>query len=152
MSAWWPRPTSPQQAGRNDEKIPDRGRSDRLRIPARITVRNKKISGFFDLDPGVRPRATEILGVEGEESSTGRREIRPSTSSISIAVTDIQPGFVDTVLARGEGLFCVASAPEAARQIYKAIRARRSHAYATKRWRLVAGLLKSLPDALYHRI
>jgi short-subunit dehydrogenase len=55
-------------------------------------------------------------------------------------------------MARGENLFWVASAPEAARQICKAILARKSHAYVTKRWRLVAWLLKSLPDSLYHRI
>lgn len=77
---------------------------------------------------------------------------KASKANTPIAVTDIQPGFVDTALARGENLFWVASAPEAARQIYRAILARKSHAYVTKRWRLVAWLLKSLPDALYHRI
>jgi len=77
---------------------------------------------------------------------------KASKAKMPIAVTDIQPGFVDTALARGENLFWVASAPEAARQIYKAILARRSHAYVTKRWRLVAWLLKALPDPLYHRI
>lgn len=77
---------------------------------------------------------------------------KASASNVPIAVTDIQPGFVDTALARGENLFWVASAPEAARQIYKAILARKSHVYVTKRWRLVAWLIKSLPDALYHRI
>jgi len=77
---------------------------------------------------------------------------KASKAKMPITVTDIQPGFVDTSLARGENMFWVASAPEAARQIYKAILTRRSHAYVTKRWRLVAWLLKSLPDSLYHRI
>jgi short-subunit dehydrogenase len=77
---------------------------------------------------------------------------KASKANVPITVTDIQPGFVDTALARGENLFWVASAPEAARQICQAILARRSHAYVTKRWRLVAWLLKSLPDSLYHRI
>lgn len=77
---------------------------------------------------------------------------KASRLGVPIAVTDIQPGFVDTALARGENMFWVASAPEAARQIHHAILARRSHAYVTKRWRLIAWLLKLLPDALYHRI
>ena len=38
-----------------------------------------------------------------------------------IVVTEIQPGFVDTAMAKGEGLFWVASPEKAARQIYQAI-------------------------------
>lgn len=35
--------------------------------------------------------------------------------------TDIRPGFVDTAMAKGDGLFGVASAHKAAQQIYRAI-------------------------------
>jgi len=72
-------------------------------------------------------------------------------SDAKITVTDIQPGFVDTALAFGEGMFWVASAQKAARQIYRAIKLRKKHAYITKRWRLVAWALKLVPDAVYHR-
>ena len=63
-------------------------------------------------------------------------------------VTDIQAGFVDTAMAKGEGegLFWVAPVETAARQIVAAIRRKRSHAYVTRRWRLVAWLLRILPD------
>ena len=65
-------------------------------------------------------------------------------------VTDIQAGFVDTGMAKGEGegegLFWVAPVETAARQIVAAIRRKRSHAYVTRRWRLVAWLLRILPD------
>lgn len=70
---------------------------------------------------------------------------------LPIVVTDVQPGFVDTPMAKGN-LFWVASPQEAARQIAAAIRARRQHVYITRRWRLVAWLLRVLPDAVYSRI
>jgi short-subunit dehydrogenase len=70
----------------------------------------------------------------------------------SIVVTDIQPGFVDTALARGEGLFWVASPQKAAKQILSAIERKKNHAYVTRRWRLVAWLIKSVPDFIYNRM
>jgi short-subunit dehydrogenase len=71
---------------------------------------------------------------------------------IPVYVTDIRPGFVDTAMAKGEGLFWVQSPQLAAEQIYRAIQKKRNVAYITKRWRLVAWLLKVLPDAIYNKI
>ncbi|TQV88667.1 SDR family NAD(P)-dependent oxidoreductase [Aliikangiella coralliicola] len=71
---------------------------------------------------------------------------------LPISVTDIQPGFVATKMAKGDGLFWVSSSKKAASQIKNAILKKRKHVYITKRWRLVAWLLKILPDWLYHRI
>jgi short-subunit dehydrogenase len=71
--------------------------------------------------------------------------------SLPITVTDIQPGFVKTAMAKSDRLFWMATAGEAARQIDAAIVARRPHAYITRRWRLIAWLLKSLPRSLYER-
>lgn len=68
---------------------------------------------------------------------------------LPVTVTEIQPGFVATAMAQGEGLFWVAPPEKAARQIFAAIKNRKSHAYVTKRWRLVAWLLKLLPGRLY---
>lgn len=65
---------------------------------------------------------------------------------LPVTVTEIQPGYVDTRMAKGEGLFWVASAEKAAQQIYRAIIDKRSHAYVTGRWRLFAWLMKGLPD------
>ncbi len=77
---------------------------------------------------------------------------KAAKEKMNITVTDIQPGFVDTAMAQGEGMFWVAPVPKAARQILDAIRAKKSHAYVTKRWRLIAWVLKALPDFLYHKI
>lgn len=68
-----------------------------------------------------------------------------------IIVTDIKPGYVDTALSYGPGRFWVASAWRAADQIYTAIRKKKSHAYITKRWRLIAWLLKFMPEWIYDR-
>lgn len=73
-------------------------------------------------------------------------------SGLAIAVTDIQPGFVNTDMAKGEGLFWVSPVRKAVAQIYRAIEQRRAHAFVTKRWRLVAWLLKVMPNFLYNRI
>lgn len=66
-----------------------------------------------------------------------------------IAVTDIKPGFVDTAMAQGEGLFWVASPEKAAKQIYNIIRHRKSGGYVTKRWGLIALLFRIVPRRLY---
>lgn len=69
-----------------------------------------------------------------------------------ITVTDIQAGFVDTAMAKGDGLFWVASPQKAAQQIYNAIERKRKHVYITKRWRLVGWLMKAMPAFIYDRI
>lgn len=72
--------------------------------------------------------------------------------SREITVIDIKPGFVDTKMAQGEGLFWVASAQKAALQIASIIRKRKKHAYVTKRWGLVALLLRMMPGWLYRNL
>jgi short-subunit dehydrogenase len=72
-------------------------------------------------------------------------------SGLPITITDIQPGFVDTAMAQGEGLFWVASPEQAAKQIYQTIREKKKHAYITKRWRFIAWLLRFAPDSIYRR-
>jgi len=68
-------------------------------------------------------------------------------SKAEIYVTDIQPGFVDTSLALGT-TFWMASAEKAAKQIYTAIKLKKKKAYITRRWRLLAFVLKIVPSSL----
>ena len=70
----------------------------------------------------------------------------------NIVITDIQPGWVDTIMAAGEKTFWMASAKEAAQQIYSTIKHKRQHAYVTPRWRLYAWYLKLMPRWLYDRL
>jgi len=62
----------------------------------------------------------------------------------NIAVTDIRPGFVDTKLAQGK-TFWMADVPTAAKQIVSAIHKKKKVAYITKRWCLVAWVMKWMP-------
>jgi len=71
---------------------------------------------------------------------------------LPIGVTDVQPGFVDTPMAKGDRKFWMASPEKAAEQIYQAIRKRKKHVYVTRRWRIVAWLVKILPDWVVHRL
>lgn len=69
-----------------------------------------------------------------------------------IVVTDICPGFVDTAMAKGDGLFWVMPLERVVSQIDAAILKRKTRLFVTRRWRLVACLLRWLPSAIYDRI
>ena len=69
-----------------------------------------------------------------------------------IFVTDIRPGFVDTDMAKGEGQFWVATVDKAAQQIFEAIMDKKKIAYITKRWKLIATVLKRIPRQIYDRM
>ena len=72
---------------------------------------------------------------------------------LDIAVTDIKPGYVETQMTEGRsGLFWMATVDEAARQIHAAIRKRKRHAYITRRWRLMAWVLKTVPYPLLSKL
>lgn len=77
---------------------------------------------------------------------------KAARAGLPVTVTNIQPGYVDTAMAKGNGLFWVALPGVAAEQIFDAIKGKRKHAYVTKRWRVVAWLLKVLPDFLYNKL
>lgn len=68
-------------------------------------------------------------------------------SKATIYVTDIQPGFVNTAMALGT-TFWMASLDKATKQIYTAIKKKKRKAYITKRWRLIALVLKVVPTKL----
>lgn len=70
---------------------------------------------------------------------------------LPIHVTDIQPGFVDTKMAKGPR-FWVSPVDKAARQIARAIEKKRWRAYITRRWWIIAKLFRYIPSWLYHRL
>ena len=69
-----------------------------------------------------------------------------------VMVTDIRPGLVDTAMAKGDGLFWVMPVEKVASQIVAAIRRKRSVAYVTKRWHVLALLNKYMPSCVYKRM
>jgi short-subunit dehydrogenase len=75
--------------------------------------------------------------------------LRARRSRLPVFVTEIRPGFVATAMMKAERPFWVSSPVVAARQIVSAVDARKSIAYVTRRWRLVAWILRLLPSAIY---
>lgn len=71
---------------------------------------------------------------------------------LDVKITDVQPGFIDTPMAKGDGLFWVASVKKATNQIYSAILKRKRKVYITKRWRLIAWILGAVPNWLLERL
>ena len=69
-----------------------------------------------------------------------------------INVTDVRPGFVNTDMAKGEGLFWVSPVEKAAQQIFTAIQKKKKVVYITKRWRIIGFLLKIMPYSLLRKL
>lgn len=69
------------------------------------------------------------------------------TKKADISITNIIPGYVDTDIITGP-TFWMAPLDKAVKQIYSAIKKKKRKAYITKRWRLVAILLRVLPPQI----
>lgn len=78
---------------------------------------------------------------------------RMTAMSRAYAVTNVMPGFVETPMTKNtKGKFWVATPQKAARQIVDAIVARRRIVYVTRRWRLIAWVMKAMPVSLWARM
>lgn len=70
-----------------------------------------------------------------------------------IAITNIIPGFVESEMTEGKrGMFWVADTKKAVRQMLNDIEKRKSRSYITRRWRLVAWLIKLTPNWILDRL
>lgn len=73
-------------------------------------------------------------------------------SGAEIIVTDVRPGYVDTDMAKGDGMFWVATVEKAAQQIFTAIKRKKKVVYITKRWRIIGIILKILPYSVLRKL
>ena len=134
------------------------------------------VTGFTDImtfaynyfekhQPGHLVGITSVGGMRGNASAPAYNatkayqsnylealRVKSKKAGIQINVTDIRPGFVETDMAKGDKFFWMSSPEKAASLIYKAIRRKKSVAYITGRWRLIAILLKILPRKMYEKI
>ena len=70
-----------------------------------------------------------------------------------IYITCIEPGFVNTDMAHGgDKMFWIAPVEKASRQIIKAIEKKKRKVYITKRWWLIAKLMRLLPYWIYRKL
>jgi short-subunit dehydrogenase len=77
---------------------------------------------------------------------------RARISKKNITVTCIEPGFVDTKMAKSKKLFWVVPVDKAARQIIQGIERKKRKVYISRRWRIVAWIMKWIPYGIYKRI
>lgn len=65
---------------------------------------------------------------------------------VNVLVTDVKCGFIDTDMAKGDKdkMFWVASPEKAALQIYDSLKKKKKTVYVSKRWRIIAWVLKIL--------
>jgi short-subunit dehydrogenase len=77
--------------------------------------------------------------------------IKANKMNLPVYITDIQPGFVKTKMAKSPKVFWIASAEKAARQIFAAVQKKKRRAYVTRRWWLIAVIMKWVPIFIYKR-
>jgi len=70
----------------------------------------------------------------------------------NIYITDIRPGFVDTQMAQGNGVFWSAPVHKVAAQIVRAVNQKKKVVYITKRWRYVALVLRLIPRIIFEKL
>lgn len=75
-----------------------------------------------------------------------------SIKSKKVFITEIRPGFVDTAMALGDGIFWLVPLEKAVKQVYLAIKRKKRVAYISKRWRIIAWILKVAPAPLLKKM
>jgi len=69
-----------------------------------------------------------------------------------VFVTDVRPGYVDTKMALGDNIFWMAPLEKASQQIYSAMKRKKRRVYVSKRWYLMALVLKVVPSWLIKKV
>ncbi len=72
----------------------------------------------------------------------------------SIDITDVRPGYVDTEILKGnkDKIYWVQSLEKANKQIMKAIYKKKKSVYITKRYNIVAFILKFIPERILKKL
>ena len=78
--------------------------------------------------------------------------IKTKNMKKDIGIICIEPGFVDTKMAKGNKRFWVVPLEKAAMQIISGIEKKKQKVYVSKRWWLVARLMRLTPFWLYKKI
>ena len=71
----------------------------------------------------------------------------------NITITDVKPGFVVSEMTTNvPGMFWVADTEKAVKQMLRDIEKKKSYSYVTRRWRLVAWMIKMTPNWVIDRL
>ena len=77
---------------------------------------------------------------------------KSKTERKNIKIISLIPGFVNTAMGQGAGVFWRCEPEVAAQQIRKGIEQKKEIIYITKRWRIVAWFMKRIPNFLFENI
>jgi short-subunit dehydrogenase len=77
--------------------------------------------------------------------------LKAGRMKLPIYITDIQPGFVKTKEINIKGQFWIVPLSKAGRQIFEGIESKRFRLYVSKRWRLIAVMMRVVPGFIYAR-
>lgn len=132
-----------------------------------IAMANVAMSYFMERGSGHLVGLSSIAGLRGSRSTAATYgatkafvsnyleslRLKADKSGLDVHITDVMPGYVDTPMTEGQsGMFWLAPVEVAAQQIMDAIRKKKRIAYITRRWRLMAWLLKLVPYPLMAKI
>ncbi|MFI5133713.1 MAG: SDR family NAD(P)-dependent oxidoreductase [Chitinophagales bacterium] len=77
--------------------------------------------------------------------------IKAKKTKKNISITCVEPGFVNTKMAKGNKRFWVVPVDKAARQIIRGIEKKKRKVYVSRRWWLIAAMMKWSPHWLYKK-
>ena len=138
--------------------------ANKLNVLAFTEIADKAYKYFESKEHGHFVAITSIAGLRGHRIAPayhaaksyqisyleGLRQ-KAINSNLSITITDIRPGFVDTALVNKKH-FWMASKEKAAQQIFNIIAKKQNIGYVTKRWLIIAMILRILPNWIYNRV
>jgi short-subunit dehydrogenase len=138
-------------------------KANELNVLAFTEIADKAYKYFERKEHGHFVAITSIAGLRGHRIAPayhaaksyqisyleGLRQ-RAKYMNLAITITDIRPGFVDTGLVNDKH-FWMATKEKAAEQIFNTIRKKKNIGYITKRWFVIASILKVTPRWIYDR-
>jgi short-subunit dehydrogenase len=138
--------------------------ANKLNVLAFTEIADKAYKYFESKEHGHFVAITSIAGLRGHRIAPayhaaksyqisyleGLRQ-KAINSNLSITITDIRPGFVDTALVNKKH-FWMASKEKAAQQIFNIIAKKQNVGYVTKRWLIIALILRIMPNWIYNRV
>ena len=110
-------------------------------ISSIASLRGNRESPAYFASKAYQVNYLESLYIKYKENKKGK-----------VFIKDIRPGFVDTKMALGNGIFWMSSLDKASKQIYSAIKKKKRKIYITKRWVLIAWILKIVPSWLIKKV
>lgn len=136
-----------------------------LNVTGFTAIADWSINYFIKQGHGHLVAITSIAGIRGSRSAPAYNATKAYQinyleglhqavfkNKLPITVTDVRPGFVDTAMAKGEDLFWVAPVIKASNQIFNAIIKKKRVVYVTRRWAIIAFLLRFIPSFIYRKM